>query len=471
MNQLATTLLTTAILAVPALSQSQSLLMTFSGQEESLSGSGSTVLSTLRTNEIHEVAYVGPCTSVSAEKWLARTAQHVMAGDEDSDTMFFEPALFGSIDALLSTQNWVAPIPFSNQRNIYWSPSTPLNLGISALPFRPGDVGRIAVGGQAEYFITQEQFNAALGLPAAYGIDIDAIAFQPNFGVFFSVDVNVFATTACGPMLVQDGDILCIPPIALSYNADMSINTVLANSAVVVYSEAVVDAMVVSANVTNRFGACLTSVGDVEALEMDLAGAVNTIVPCVGFPILVPNLLFTSENGTGGSVLETAGGGAIRNSTCGPMGTSCGSGPTLGFQVGIQPFSGNIGAPSYVNALADTRGCRFVLEPEEHVQIAPLGAPLGATMIDYHNPFPLGLALIEIVAPPLPASLPAFPFSPNCFPDLYATSIFPWWVIGTGFGSFPMVGIPPAYSGKVLYQAVGFGGTMELSTPCVIDVN
>jgi hypothetical protein len=67
--------------------------------------------------------------------------------------------------------------------------------------------------------------------------------------------------------------------------------------------------------------------------------------------------------------------------------------------------------------------------------------------------------------------VPAFPFSLSCFPDLYTPTITPWLLVGPGFGSFPMVGIPPAWSGKVLYQGVGFGpGTFELSTPTVIDV-
>jgi hypothetical protein len=39
------------------------------------------------------------------------------------------------------------------------------------------------------------------------------------------------------------------------------------------------------------------------------------------------------------------------------------------------------------------------------------------------------------------------------------------------WGSFPMVAIPPLWQGKVLYQAMGFGGSgLELSTPTVVDV-
>ena len=79
---------------------------------------------------------------------------------------------------------------------------------------------------------------------------------------------------------------------------------------------------------------------------------------------------------------------------------------------------------------------------------------------------------IEIVPPVVPGSLPAAPFSLFCFPDLYAPSVFvhAWPLFGT-WGSFPMVAIPPGYTGKVLFQSVGFGGSgLELSTPTVIDV-
>ena len=80
--------------------------------------------------------------------------------------------------------------------------------------------------------------------------------------------------------------------------------------------------------------------------------------------------------------------------------------------------------------------------------VFPLGAPLVANMIDYNNPFVLSLILIEIVPPTVPNSVPAFPFSLSCFPDLYTPTITPWLPVGPDFGSFPMVGIPPAWSGK-----------------------
>jgi len=458
-----------------AFAQTQSTLLTFSDPEQSLSGSGGTVLASLLPNEMHFLDYGGPCPLVSAEKWLPRSASNVMAGDDNANGVLFKGNVFGQIDALLSVTDWVNPVPFDTQRSVYFSPSVPLGTSVSGAPgLRPGDVGRIArvggLDGQIEYFVTQEQINQALGLPPAYPIDVDAVAFQPNFGLFFSIDADVTANTGCGPMLVQDGDVLCIPPIALSLGAGFTVSAVLPASAVVVYPEAVMDAFVASAQVSDRFGVCLAAVGDVEALDIDLAGPVDTIVPCVGFTLNVPNLVFSCENGTGGSVLETAGGGAIRSSVCGPMGTSCGFGPTLGFQVGIQPFSGNIGAPSHVNALASTRVCRHVTEPQQHVMnVFPLGAPFGANMVDYHNPLAIGWSLITFPVMPVPVSLPAGVFSPTCFPDYYPLPNF-WQPTTNGYGSIPTPAIPPAWSGKILIQNLGVGPGFELSTPSVIDV-
>ena len=140
-------------------------------------------------------------------------------------------------------------------------------------------------------------------------------------------------------------------------------------------------------------------------------------------------------------------------------------------QVGIQPVSGNVGAFGYVNALADARVCMHVLEPQQHVMnVPPLGLPLGFNNIHYNNPFPVSFVFIELVGPVLPPSLPAFPFMLGCFPDIYALTGTPWWTpIGTGFGSFPVPAIPPAFTGKLLFQCVGFP-SLQLSAPAVVDV-
>jgi hypothetical protein len=342
---------------------------------------------------------------------------------------------------------------------------------------RPGDVGRIVRNtfgdGQVEYFMRREQFNQALGLPLATPTDVDAICFQPGLGVYFSLDQDVPAVTFCGPQLIQDGAIVCVPDWAVTWTPDFRVAAVLPNSAAVVYSEPQVDAMVVAANVADRNGACLVNAVDLESLDFDWSAPIGVAFPCSGAVVQAPHFVFSVETGTGASLLTTVGGGAIYNHFCGAAATPCGFGPTLGNQMGVRPPTAAQGVASYVNALAFTRTHRFVTQPQAPVVTAPFGAPLGATQIDYRSPYPWNLALIELVPATVPGSLPAFPFSLLCFPDLYAPSLFVHFFPAPGqWGSFPMVAIPPAFSGKVLYQMVGFGGSgLELSTPTVIDVN
>src|SRR5436190_6932094 len=90
--------------AAAAQSPPPDLLLTFSQPEQSLSGSGGTVLRILRTNEIHELNASTACPN-STEKWLPRTAADTMAGDENGDGILYNPALFGRIDAVMATFN------------------------------------------------------------------------------------------------------------------------------------------------------------------------------------------------------------------------------------------------------------------------------------------------------------------------------------------------------------------------------
>ena len=469
-------LLSASLLAASLTAQGPDLLLTFSSTESTLSGSGGTVLQTLRPNEMASVQYsLGLCPT-SAEKWTPRTAFHTMAGDENADGQYWNPTLFGPIDAILAPPLTVTTAGGTDQRDVFWSVTTAMGNNISVPPFRPGDVARIVRNtlgdGQVEHFMRQEQFNIALGLPPATPIDVDAIAFGPNFGVYFSLDADIFCPLLCGGTLVRDGDILCVPPGFLAYTPDLRIANALPASAVVVYNEAQVDAMVVAAGVTNRFGGCISIGIDLEALEIDLTGPVVTIPTCTGIALVVPTLIFATETMTGASLLTTLGGGNIWNTLCGPTGTPCGFGPTFGPQVGIRPTSAITGAPSWVNGLALARTHRHVLEPQQHVMnVFPFGAPFGSNQIDYGSEWPVGIVFIELVPATVPGSFPVAPFSLLCFPDLYAPSLISWGPIFGPWGSFPTMAVPPMWTGKVLFQAVGLGGSgFELSTPTVIDV-
>jgi hypothetical protein len=472
-----------APLALSALvtAQFQEGLISFSQPENTLSGSGATVLGQLRPNETAVLQWgaTTACLGLSAEKWAPRTCYHTMAGDEDANAVYFNPTIFGSIDALVES------IPttgtgLQNQRTVFWSVDAAMGTNVAINPFRPGDVARIVRAGpgdgQVQYFMRQEQFNMALGLPLATPIDVDAIAFSPQFGVFFSLDADIVCNTACGVMLVQDGDVVVVPPSALTYTPDMRISGVAANSAIVVLTEAQIDAMVINALVTNRFGVCLPNAVDLESLEFDMSSATQTYTGCTaGIVVFSSQLIFSVETGTGASLLTTGGGGSIWNGPCTPMGTPCASGPTLGNQSGLRPTAPGLGVPSYVNAFTLAHTNRYVLEPQNHVlNVFPGGAAAGSTMVDVGSPFPWNFIFIELVGPVVPTSLPAFPFSQQFFPDVYVPSLsfyLPTPTIG-GFATFPMPPIPPFWTGKVLFQSLAFGSSsnLELSTPTVIDV-
>ena len=144
--------------SLTATAQSPEYLLTYSQAEATISGSGGTVLASLRPNEICQLRPSSvTCPSLSAEKWMPRAATNVMAGDEDADGQYDHAALFGRIDALLANQPSVSGIAGDNQRTVFWSPSQAMGNAISATPFRPGDVGRIirngAGEGQVQYFI------------------------------------------------------------------------------------------------------------------------------------------------------------------------------------------------------------------------------------------------------------------------------------------------------------------------------
>jgi hypothetical protein len=188
---LLTATVATAVAAAAA-AQAPDMLVTYSLPEQTLSGSGGTVLRFLRPNEICHLEWSnGPCASPSAEKWAPRTCFHTMAGDEDGDGRYWNATIFGTIDAVCVP---VATSPIANgvnARTAFFSPSVAMGINISGAPgLRPGDVGRIVrdaggFEGQVEYFMRQEQFNQALGLPLTSAIDVDAIAFQPGLGVYF----------------------------------------------------------------------------------------------------------------------------------------------------------------------------------------------------------------------------------------------------------------------------------------------
>lgn len=461
-------------LATALAAQGSDLLLTFRYPELTLSGSGGTVLQSLMPNEVAFLEWsTMPCSALSSEKFAPRSCFHTMAGDEDNDGDYWNPAIYGEIDALCTALP--NPAAFNaNPRSMFWSPAAAMGTNISLLPLRPGDVGRIhnAPDGQVEYFMTQEQFNQSMGLPLTTPIDIDAIAYRVGVGVFFSLDTDVLAATQCGgTTLIRDGDLIGVPDWAITWTFDGRVQSLASGvTASVVYTEAQMDAMVANASITDRNGLCVTTAVDLESLEIDPQGSPTASFPCPGTVFFAPDFVFSTETMTGASLLTTVGGGTVYFGPCGGTARTCGGGPTFGIELGIQPTSSTQGAASYVNGLALAAACRHVLEPQVHnLNYGGFGGP--GTVIDTYSPFAFNISWVEIVPATVPTSVTVAPFfSQLCFPDFYFPSFILWAPYGAGFSSFPTMAIPAGFTGKLLFQGLGFGGSgLELSTPCVID--
>jgi len=465
MNHFSTRVLFLALCA-PAIAQGMPFVFTTSQTERTMSGSGGTVLKDLRPNEVAMVEY-WPCPVVSAEKWAPRTCFHTMAGDENGDTWKWNPTMFGSIDALLEI---LGPVGISNQRTVFWSPSVAMQPGVSGAPgIRPGDTARIVRNGsgdgQVEFFLRQEQVVQALGMAVGSIVDVDAIAADPFYGVFLSLDVDTVVSMGCATTFVRDGDVVMIPAAAITWTSDFRVQSVLPGSGLVVYTEAQMDTFVQNAQVTDRNGVCVTQIQDLEALDIDWSGAPQSFWVCSSTFVTVPALAFTGELLTGCSVLTTSLGGSILQRGCGGLGTSCGSGPTYGFQMGLQPPPG-IGVPSFVNALATAFPRQYTLEPQQHTF-----AQGNAAVIDLFSPglFTVVFGRFESPLPNTVATSALFPPS-LYFPDEYITGNFIWGFVPNGFATYTSPVIP--WPCKLVWQSacITAWSTVELSTPAMTDV-
>lgn len=462
-----------------AVAQGPDPLVTFRFPETTMSLSGGTVLQTIRTNEIAQVKFAGqpPCPIFNTcEKWSPQTCFQTMAGDENGDGDFWNANLFGQIDALC-LPTFLFQMPRHNPRDVFWSPSVPMGTTVSSPGLRPGDVGRIGIGGGVEYFMTQEQFNKALGLPPNWFLDVDAIAYQVGLGVYFSIETTIpagNAVTACGSIAVEDGAVIAIPDSAITWSLAWTVADVLPSSAAVVIPEAQLSAMVAASGVGNRYGSALTQAIDLEALDIEQSSFASVwTFTCGSYTCPVPDFYFATESMTGAGVLSTISGGSIPWGPCSPMAWQAPL-PTSGVQMGIQPVSSAVGAASHINALAFASTKRFVLEPVQHqLNYGLAGGP--GTTVHIGSDFPLTLTWIELVAPPALFSITVAPgLSPDCFPDYFFPSNMFWSMTNTasGFGSFTTPAIPVGWSGKLLFQSAAFDGpAIQLSTPTVIDVN
>ncbi|MEC7584910.1 MAG: hypothetical protein VYE77_11380 [Planctomycetota bacterium] len=456
------------LLSSLALAQAD-LLFTTTMPQLTIDGTGA-----LRRVHPNEIVRLLPTIPHRSEKWATRATLHANAGDENGDGDYWNPSIGGKIDALLSPTWGGGP---TNPRDTFFSPSVAIGPAVSGAPgLRPGDVGRFrklsGLDGQVEYFITAEQIQLSLGIGAAPAfVNVDAIAYEPNIGVMFSLEDDTFASLTSGPPLIQDGDVVLIPPGALTLSSSGTIAAVHPASAVIAYSEAQMDALVANATVSNRLGTCVTTIIDTDALEIDLGLPIAFTVPSMFGTLPVPQVLFAGQSLTGGAILDSQFGGQMAAHAAGPLGMHCFIGPTTGRQLGLLPH--HFGILSSVNALMTAQVCTFVTEtPTPQV---PVGS---APKIEWHSPPGMFQMMLMSFVPSGPGAVPvsaASPWSGNCYPDYYLGGGGPhvlssWFATGTN-GTYTAPPIP--FPGDLRFQVLTFTGSgsgIELSTPTIIEV-
>jgi len=315
------------------------------------SGSSSTSLADLERTDVVEFS---PFVTLSAESVLTNATLTVLMGDEDGDGDFDENFV-GDIDALDVLR---IPAPPAATRTVYsYVFSTAEDFG----QVLDGDVFRFLAGGAAgdsvQRMLKEGQVLLATGQNLGSGdVDVDSFT-QDQFGniyLSFADDEDVNGT------LLSDGGVCMIPSTAITYGPHGNATNVVAGSAVIILSEADVDAMVATAGLLFA-----STVDDTTCLAIDLLG--GTFVGRDG--LNHPNLYFSGES-LGASVLSTAAGGSFATGNFGaPLATPTGSPGALG----LGAMSGGIDAltvrENFSRALAiDSPDTEVIYPGETHVE-------------------------------------------------------------------------------------------------------
>jgi hypothetical protein len=282
-----------------------------------------------------EIAQVTPLAGqeYSASCFLSVSAQWAYVGDEDMDGRLLDSSTEspqGDTDAVFVKHLGGTPVGAPNTRQVYLSKEGSTT-NSSAL-FADGDVFRFVAQGVVEKFLTEAQLLTALG-QASGDLDLNAIC-QTTAGDLF---VSFEAAELVNGVSLEDGGFAMIPAAAITYDGNGNVSAVTNASAVIVATEADVNAMIAQSGVRTSVGGAPSTSIDLSGLELDPNGGTWTTPQG---SLVVPNVLFTWDGfSNDGAILSTAGGGSIAVINGVPMGSPV---ATTGLQVGLLPESTGI---------------------------------------------------------------------------------------------------------------------------------
>jgi hypothetical protein len=434
--------LTWGVLAISPLgAQQHSIFFTTfnqNGPEMTRSGSGGTHLAVLESEDVEVLTPHPPPLVPSCEKFASEPNWQTLMGEADADAncLYYQSPLFGQIDALLAL---TPPGADPKIRDLFLSPSITVGLPCGRT-IRPGDVAAIRPLGTILPFLTGVQVATAFGI--VNPLNVDAIAKDPSGNIYLSLELDHLILG--GAALMEDGAIGMIPAPAILYNSDCTVNSVVAGSGIIAYSEPTIDAMCLASGVRNNVGNPIAFIEDLDGLTIDPA-LTTQIVPFMGAVYAVQDLFFCGERLTGGAVLTTAGGGNLAVLNGSLLASPAAS---TGDLVGLQPGP-NVGSLNALHVFREPY-CRFITD-----SVNPdLSAGPRTFSLDWGGADSLGFVWLWIRFPPRICCgvVNSVPGLPCCFPEDFLctpTSLF----LGSDINGF----------GNLSFGPIGGTGTLLLA--------
>jgi hypothetical protein len=421
------TSLALALLAGAAVAQAPQALVFIMNDDGTTADLGAIAGQPSALGELYDTTLVRlvPGTDASAAKIAGLAEWACLMGDEDGDFDFWE-GVFDDLDAL-GLHALLPPPERLTSGGLILSCEAAFGGALESSVYDSlgacdGTLFRLdrAPGG-ATYlvhrFLTEASVLAAigqLGQPGSDGVDVDAFAMDPDGNVYLSFRVD----EAVNGVVLEDDGVLALPAAALTFDMDLNVTAADPGSARIVLDALAVNTLVLHAGLLNASGQAITTLTDLQALELDPQG--GSFVPVQAGAELpsVPHLLFNGQ-ALGPTVLTTRDGGRIAMLNGVPLGTTTLSGAPLG----LDPASTS-GATSDLNGLLvmpDSLPVPMldVTDGEVDVHAAPEGALvefLGA----HFTPGAAALLLLDGWVPLGSPDIPSVPVQPGLvYPDFY----------------------------------------------------
>ena len=415
-----------------------------------------------------------PAAGGPARKLTGLAEWACLLGDEDGDGDLWE-GLFDDLDAV-GLNAWFPPPERLRSRDLILSCEDAFGgaqetFAYDSIGACDGSLFRLertpdGQSFQVRTFLAEWMVLQAIGqFDFTDGVDVDAFAMDGEGNIYLSFRVDELVN---GVVLEDDG-VVALPGNRLDWSTQLDVVSADPGSAVRVLDALAVNALVLHAGLKNASGLTITSLTDLQALELDPSGGSFAPVQASQDLPAVPHLLFNGQT-LGPTVLTTRDGGRIATLD----GAALGSLSLSGGPLGLDPASTS-GATSDLNALLvlpDTLPVPMLDVTDGEVDVHATGSAEIELLGAHFTPAAPALLLVDgrmalggdtFPSLPLPAALVYPDWYLGTFPVLLA-------VVADGAGRFRQALTAPAVpvSYVVLAQAADLV-RKEVSSPALVS--